>query len=133
MNGNTPHAGLPGITQAGKRAAADVDDLTRDQKRALRKEVARIAARTREFLPDEYVVNSNVKHGVGGPRAMIAVRPPVGQPVSADFSPDFEEFDQEDWSPIGDDDREEVARGLAASAALQVKKGLQDDLTPTAR
>jgi hypothetical protein len=133
MNGNTPHAGLPGVTQAGKRAPADVTELTTDQKRALRREVARIAARTRDFLPDEYVVNASVTDSTTGPRALVAVRPPAGQPVSADFSPDTEDVAAEDYTPIDADDREEVARGLAASAALQVKKSLTDDLTPTAR
>jgi hypothetical protein len=110
-----------------------VPELSADQKRALRREVARIAARTREFLPDEYVVNSNVKHGVGGPLAMVAVRPPVGQPVSADFTPDADDLTAEDYTPIDADDREEVARGLAASAALQVKRNLKNDPAPTAR
>jgi hypothetical protein len=133
MNGNNPHAGLPGITKAGKRSQVDVPDLTPDQKRALRREVSRIAARTRDFLPDEYVVNANVANGVGGPRATVAVRPPVGQPVSADFSPDENDLTAEGYVPIDADDREEVARGLAASAALQVKRSIADDVMPTAR
>lgn len=133
MNGNTPYAGLPGITEAGHRAEADVPDLSADQRRALREEVARIATRTREYLPDEYVVNSNVSRGATGPRASVAVRPPVGQPVTADFSPDLGTLEDADRSPIGDDDPAEVARRLAASAAFQVKLSIQDDITPTAR
>jgi len=131
MNGNTPHAGLPGITDAGKRAAEDLPELSDDEKQALRDAVAGIAARTREFLPDEFVVNSNIKHGVAGPRATVAVRPPVGQPVSAGFTPDLDQLEAN--PPIATEDREEVAQGLAASAALQVKQSMGDDLTPTAR
>jgi hypothetical protein len=131
MNGNTPYAGLPGITDAGKRAAEDVPDLSDDEKQALRDAVSGIAARTREFLPDEFVVNSNIKQGVGGPRAMVAVRPPVGQPVSAGFTPDMDELTAD--SPIATEEREEVAQGLAASAAFQVKQSMGDDITPTAR
>lgn len=131
MNGNTPYAGLPGITDAGKRAAEDVPELSDDEKQALRDAVSGIAARTREFLPDEFVVNSNIKHGVGGPRATVAVRPPVGQPVSAGFTPDLEDLETD--APIPDEDREEVAQGLAASAALQVKQSMGDEITPTAR
>ncbi|PSQ19373.1 hypothetical protein BRD00_01740 [Halobacteriales archaeon QS_8_69_26] len=133
MNGNTPYAGLPGITRAGKRASADVPDLTPEQKRALREEVTEIAALTREYLPDEYVVNSNVSQGATGPQARVAVRPPVGQPVSADFAPDLDTLDDPDRSPIGDDDPSDVARGLAANAAFQVKLSVQDQITPTAR
>ncbi len=131
MNGNTPHAGLPGIAPAGKRDPADMPEITADQKRALRAEVTQIAARTRKFLPDEYVVNANVSRGVAGPRATVAVDPPIGEPVSAGFSPDLEDVDEGSPIPI-DGDPDEVARGLAAGAVLQVKQSL-DDVTPTAR
>ena len=134
MNGNNPYGGLPGTTQAGRRAAADLDEVTPGQKRALRREVSRVAARTREFLPDEYVVDSEVSHGVGGPQVTVAVRPPIGRPVSAGFTPDIDvESIEEPGAIIDDDDRDEVARGLAASAALQVKHAMGDELTPTAR
>ncbi len=129
MNGNNPHAGLPGITEAGKRAAADLPELSADQRREIREEIVRIAARTREFLPDEYVVNSNVQSGVSGPRGTVAVHPPAGHPVSADLSL---ELDDTEFS-VDAADREEVARGLAASAALQVKRSVQGEVTQTAR
>lgn len=131
MNGNNPYAGVPGTTQAGKRAAADVPELTAKQRRELRKNVTRIAARTRSFLPNEYVVDSDVSQSASGARATVAVQPPVGHPVTAGFSPNGEDF--EDDQLITDDDQFEVARGLAASAALQVKQAMQDNVTPTAR
>lgn len=131
MNGNTPYAGLPGSTQAGKRASADVPDLTADQKRRLRDDVSCIAARTRDFLPDEYVVDGDVSNGVGGPQATVAVQPPVGNPISAGFTPDVEEFGE--GALIDPEDQAEVARGLAASAALQVKQAISGSVTPTAR
>lgn len=129
MNGNNPHAGLPGITEAGKRAAADVPEMSAEQRREVRQEIVRIAARTREFLPDEYVVNSNVQVGISGPRGTVAVHPPAGHPVSADLSL---ELDGTDFS-VDADDREEVARGLAASAALQVKRSVKGDVSQIAR
>jgi hypothetical protein len=129
VNGNNPHAGLPGITEAGKRAQADLPELTDDQRRGIRREIVRIAARTREFLPDEYVVDSNVAVGISGPRGTVAVHPPAGHPVSADLSL---ELDGSDFD-VDDDDREEVARGLAASAALQVKRSVKGDISQTAR
>ncbi|MFD1647274.1 DUF5811 family protein [Haloarchaeobius litoreus] len=131
MNGNTPYAGLPGSTQAGKRASADVPELTAEQKRRLRADVSRIAALTREFLPDEYVVDGDISNGVGGPQATVAVQPPIGNPISAGFTPDVDEFDDDDL--IDPEDQAEVARGLAASAALQVKQALSGSVTPTAR
>ena len=135
MNGNNPYAGLPGVTQAGHRAAADVPEFTSGQKQTLRRDVSRLAARTREFLPDEYVVDTDVTQGVAGPHVTVAVHPPIGHPVSAGFSPDVEaEHEGADAGAIiTADDRDEVARGLAASAALQVKLALGDDVTPTAR
>ncbi|WP_290812463.1 DUF5811 family protein [Halovivax sp.] len=134
MNGNTPYAGRPGITQAGHRSAADVEEVTPGQRRALRREVSRLAALTREYLPDEYAVDSEVSHGVGGPHVTVAVRPPVGRPVSAGFSPELDvDAIEEPGAIIDADERAEVARGLAASAALQVKHAMGDDLTPTAR
>ncbi|WP_435347760.1 DUF5811 family protein [Haloarchaeobius sp. HRN-SO-5] len=131
MNGNTPYAGLPGSTQAGHRASADIPELTPEQKRALRADVANIAARTREFLPDEYVVDGDVSQGISGPQATVAVQPPVGNPISAGFTPDADDLDEE--SLIAPEDQAEVARGLAASAALQVKQAISNSVTPTAR
>ncbi|WP_049921860.1 DUF5811 family protein [Halopiger djelfimassiliensis] len=130
MNGNTPYAGLPGETAAGQRAAADVPDLSSTQKRLLHRDVSRIAARTREFLPNEYVVDADVSTGATGPRVTVAVRPPVGHAVSAGFSPDLEDATEE---VITSAERNEVARGLAASAALQVKQAVSDNVTPTAK
>jgi hypothetical protein len=132
MNGNTPYAGLPGVTQAGKRAAGDVPELSTAQKDALRRDVTAIAARTRDFLPNEYIVDGDVHQGVSGPQARVAVQPPIGDPVSAGFTPEVEDADL-DESLIDIDEQAEVARGLAASAALQVKQAVQGSLTPTAR
>ncbi|MCU4740641.1 DUF5811 family protein [Halobacteria archaeon AArc-m2/3/4] len=137
MNGNTPYAGLPGETQAGHRAAADVPELSGAQKRALHRDVSRIAAQTREFLPDEYIVDADIASGVGGPQVRVAVQPPIGHPVSAGFTPDLEEPVDTDTEIVEEaitaDERSEVARGLAASAALQVKQAVSDSVTPTAR
>ncbi|RQG96720.1 DUF5811 family protein [Natrarchaeobius oligotrophus] len=130
MNGNTPYAGLPGETQAGQRAAADVPELSRSQKRLLHRDVSRIAAQTREFLPDEYVVDADVTTGIAGPQVTVAVRPPVGHAVSAGFTPDLEDATEE---IITSDERNEVARGLAASAALQVKQAVSENVTPTGK
>ncbi|WP_255170520.1 DUF5811 family protein [Natrononativus amylolyticus] len=130
MNGNTPYGGLPGVTQAGQRATADVPALSGEQKRTLHRDVSRIAARTREYLPDEYIVDAEVSSGVAGPQVTVAVQPPIGHPVSAGFSPEIDETTEE---YIGADERAEVARGLAASAALQVKQAVGDGVTPTAR
>jgi len=122
MNGNTPYAG-PDATEPVELSVA--------QRRALRESLSRIAARTREFLPDEYVVGSEVNDGANGPQATVAVRPPVGKPVSAGFTPDV---DDDDTDLIPATERDEVARGLAASAALQVKIALaQADVEPPAR
>ncbi|MFP8890940.1 DUF5811 family protein [Natrialbaceae archaeon A-CW2] len=130
MNGNTPYAGLPGVTQAGQRAAADVPELSLEQKRTLQRNVSQIAARTREFLPNEYIVDSDVADGVAGPQALVAVQPPIGHPVSANFTPNLEAAPED---VIESDERNEVARGLAASAALQVKQAVKNGVTPTAR
>ncbi|RQG89070.1 hypothetical protein EA462_11875 [Natrarchaeobius halalkaliphilus] len=130
MNGNTPYAGLPGETQAGHRAAADIPDLSGTQKRLLHRDVSRIAARTREFLPNEYVVDADVSSGISGPQVTVAVRPPVGHPVSAGFTPDLEDASEE---IITSDERNEVARGLAASAAFQVKQAVSENVTPTGK
>lgn len=133
MNGNTPYAGRPDVVEAGRRAeGADArPQLTPDQRRALRESVVRIAARTREFLPDEYTVGSELREGISGAEVRIAVRPPVGNPVSAGFQP---EFDDEATDLIDAEDRNEVARGLAASAALQVKHAVGGgDVEPAAR
>lgn len=126
MHGNTPYAGQP--------EAEGVDgnpQLTPTQRRELRAAVGRVARRTREFLPGEYVVGSDVTQGYDGPEATVAVQPPVGNPVSAGLVPDIDELDA--GEAITDEELEEVAQGLAASAALQVKNAVSGAVTPTAR
>ncbi len=127
MNGNTPYAGLPETTAAGRTVPDDQPELTSDQRRALRGDLSKVTRRVRRYLPDEYVVGAEVSNGSGGPEAMVAVQPPVGHPISAGFQPDHE---AEEYIP--ESDREELARGLAASAALQVKHAT-GEVTPTAR
>lgn len=130
MNGNTPYAGVPGVTEAGHRANTDVPELSPEQKEALRNSITDIATRTRDFLPDEYVVGSKVADAGNGPEAQVSVQPPVGHPVSAGFRPDATDFD---GNELDTHEEGEVARGLAASAALQVKQVMGDNITPTAR
>lgn len=118
MHGNSPHVGME---------PTDVD-ITTTQRRALQTSISQIAAETRKYLPDEYVVGSDITQGMGGIQVTVAVQPPVGNPVSAGFTPEFDGVADEDLIPI--EDREEVARGLAASAALQMKHALGDDVPP---
>ena len=127
MNGNNPYAGTPGVVDAGQ-PSKDVD-LTPEQVQSLRRTVSGIVARTRTYLPDSYAVGSELSHGSNGPLATVAVHPPVGHPVSAGFTPDDDDL----RSGLSDEDSEEVARGLAASAALQVMNAVGDDVKPTAR
>ncbi|PSQ33468.1 hypothetical protein BRD09_00705 [Halobacteriales archaeon SW_10_68_16] len=101
-------------------------DLTPDQRRALRRDLTSVAARTRELLPDEFVVGSEITADANGARATVAVQPPVGSVVSADYAPDGE-------PAIDEAQRDDLAMGLAASAALQVKRAMPDDPSPTAR
>lgn len=129
MNGNNPDAGREGTVDAGRRMAADYE-VPATRRRALRAAAADVAARTREYLPAEYTVGAEVTASADGARATVAVRPPVGNPVTAAFAPGA---DGADGTPA-DDDHAEVARGLAASAALQVKRALDGEhVTPVAR
>lgn len=127
MNGNTPYAGLPEVTPAGRRSTVDLPRLSADQRRILREHVSDIVARTREYLPDEYAIGGELRQGVDGPEATVAVEPPVGHPVSAGFAPDLEDIEDADF------DAQEVARGLAATAALQVKQALDGEEDLAAR
>ena len=126
MNGNNPYAGRPGTFDAGR---AGESDLSTEDVRHLRQAVAGIVDRTRDYLPDEYAVGSEVSAGARGVEATVAVHPPAGDPVSAGLTPDRTTIAE----GIGHEDREEVARGLAASAALQVMGAVGDNITPTAR
>lgn len=111
-------------------AGLDPEDLTTEQRRALRESVDRIAAETRSYLPEEFTVGGEVTDSATGVQATVAVRPPVGNPVSAGFAPGLDDDDEE---LVSADDRAEVARGLAASAAFQVKQAIGDGFRPTAR
>jgi hypothetical protein len=127
MNGNNPYAGAPGVVDAGK-PARDAADLSSEDVRTLRRAVAGIVSRTRTYLPDSYAVGSELSSGPNGPQATVAVQPPAGHPVSAGLAPDPDE------TGLDSDDRDEVARGLAASAALQVMNAVGvEDVTPTAK
>ncbi len=100
--------------------------LTPEDRKLLRDELSNVAARTRELLPEEFVVGSEITHGSNGPRATVAVQPPVGAVVSADYTPDGA-------VDISADECEDIATGLAASAALQVKSAMGDSDTPVAK
>jgi hypothetical protein len=102
--------------------------LTQEQRQTLRSDLARVAARTRELLPGEFVVGSEISDSEMGPRATIAVQPPVGSVVSADYRPDDAES-----ATISADERDDLAQGIAASAALQVKQVMGDDVPTTAQ
>ena len=130
MHGNTPYAGRPDVADAGRRATGDVPDLPTEKRRALQAGLDIVAARTREFLPDEYVVGAQIVAGIDGPEGTVAVQPPIGPAISAGFTPDFEEFDDDGIPP---EERDEVARQLAASAAVQVKQVVGDGVAPVAR
>jgi hypothetical protein len=114
MYGNTPF---------GDETAVE---LTADQRKALRQDLSSVAARTRELLPSEFVVGSEITQSNEGPRATVAVQPPVGSVVSADYAPDGE-------IAIEETEREDLAMGLAASAALQMKQAMPDNPSPTAQ
>jgi hypothetical protein len=115
MYGNTPF-----------RDESAGEELTAAQREHLRRELSSVAARTRELLPGEFVVGSELTEDAGGARATVAVQPPVGAAVTANYALDGD-FD------IDDDEREDIAIGLAASAALQVKEVMGDDPTQTAK
>lgn len=125
MNGNNPYAGAPGVVDAGRPAD---EEFSAEELRALREAVAGIVNRTRDHLPDDYAIGSEVSHGARGVEATVAVRPPAGDPVSAGLSPDRTDL----TNGIGTAERNEVARGLAASAALQVMGAVGDDIPATA-
>jgi len=117
MYGNTPFAG-----------GGDDVTLTPEQRQRLRRDLASVAAETRELLPDEFAVGLELAQSADGPRATVAVQPPVGSIVSAGYTPDEDETE----FSIAEDERTDLAQGLAASAALQVKQAMSDT-TPTAQ
>lgn len=99
MHGNSPHAG-----------PADVEPSV-ERRRALRREIADVAASTRELLSDEFIVGAEISGHTDGLRATVAVQPPAGSVVSAGFEPD------------GDDPATEgLALDLAAGAVVEAKR-----------
>jgi hypothetical protein len=107
---------------------ADADDeaLTGEQRDALRRDITAIAARTRELLPGEYVVGAQIAEGAGGPRGRVAVQSPRGGMVTADYTPKGD-------VAISEEERDELVRGLAASAALEeMRAGDGNEPTPAA-
>lgn len=116
MYGNSPLGNDPTPT-----------DLSPEERKRLRRDVESVAARTRELLPGDFVVGSELSDGANGPRGMIAVQPPIGAMVSAGYAPG------ETGPGIADEEIDEIATGLAASAALQVKEAYPDDQSPAAQ
>lgn len=110
MHGNTPYA--------GKRN--DGEDASAEEVEHLRRDLRTLADRTRSLLPDEFVVGSEIRTGNDGPRATVAVQPPIGQPVSSGLA-----------AGATSEERDALVHELAAGAAIQVKHAL-DDVSPTA-
>lgn len=100
-------------------------ELTPAQRKHLRSELSRVAARTRELLPGEFIVGAEISTDMNGPRATVAVQPPVGSAVSATCP-------LEDDLDIDEHEQEDIATGLAASAALQVKAAMDAESAPPA-
>lgn len=109
MHGNSPHAG----PVAGESSP---DEASSEERRELRREIAAVTARTRDLLPDEFVVGSEIQRDSDGLRATVAVQPPAGSVVSAGFEPG---------------EADDLARDLAAGAALEMKQS--GGFTRTAR
>ena len=108
---------------------ADVEEvtLTTEERQLLRRDLSNLAARMRDVLPPEFVVGSEITDGQSGPRATIAVQPPLGGVVSADFTP------EDGDARIEDEDVDDIVHSLAASAALQVKQAMTDDTAAVAQ
>ena len=102
-------------------------DLSPAERKRLRRDLASVAARTRELLPGDFVVGSELSDGANGPEAMVAVQPPIGAVVSAGYAPSGAD------ASIDAEERDEIATGLAASAALQVKQAYPEDDSPAAQ
>jgi hypothetical protein len=110
MHGNTPYAGKQ----------SEAEDLSADEVELLRSDLRALAERTRSLLPDEFVVGSEIRDGSEGPRATVAVQPPIGQPVTSGLAIDSTT-----------EERDALVHELAAGAAIQVKHAI-DDVSPTA-
>lgn len=108
------------------RDESSAPELTPEQRKHLRRDLSSVAARTRKLLPGEFVVGSELSAGASGLRATVAVQPPVGTAVSATCP-------LEGGIAIDQDECEDIAVGLAASAALQVKEAINSDAEPAAR
>jgi hypothetical protein len=122
MHGNYPYVGDDGTSAS--QGSDDRPELDRDQRRTLREGLSGIVDRTRRFLPDEYVVDSRLATDDDGVYAAVAVEPPIGNAVSARFAPELGEEDPD--AALAETDRDELARNLAASAALQAKAASGD-------
>ena len=101
------------------------DEFTAEEREQLQAELSAVAARTRRLLPGEFVVGSELSEGMDGLTATVAVKPPVGHAVRANYTPSGAGFDE--------GSREELAAGLAASAAVQVREAIRNEAAPAAR
>jgi len=102
--------------------------LTPEQRKALRQDLTTVASGLREVLPGEFAIGSEITDAASGPQATIAVQPPVGSVVSANYTPEGEEEVR-----ISDEERTDLVHGLAASAALQVKQAMGEGAVPAAQ
>jgi hypothetical protein len=108
-------------------ASSEEVTLSAEQRQLLRRDLATLAARMRDVLPPEFAVGSEITSGDSGTRATIAVQPPMGAVVSANFTPEADD------ARIDDDELDDLVHGLAASAALQVKNAMGDDAAQVAQ
>jgi hypothetical protein len=107
MHGNSPHAG-----------PADAEPSP-ERRRALRRELADVAASTRSLLSDEFVVGAELSGRAEGLQATVAVRPPAGSVVSAGFEPGGAEASVQS-----------LARDLAAGAVVEAKRAAREGPRP---
>ncbi len=101
--------------------------LSPEQRRLLRRDLSDLTARMRDVLPSEFVVGSEITSDDTGPQATVAVQPPMGAVVSANFTP------ADDEARIDEEELDDIVHSLAASAALQVKNAMGGDAPSVAQ
>ncbi len=106
-------------------AEGGTEEFTPEERAQLQEELSAVVARTRRLLPGEFAVGSELSEGMDGLTATVAVKPPVGRAVRANYTPSGAGFDE--------GSREELAAGLAASAAVQVREAIRNEAAPAAR
>ncbi|QLH82222.1 DUF5811 family protein [Halosimplex pelagicum] len=115
MYGNTPFGGNPTTTPAGQRSPNDTISLSDEEKDKFKQDLHSVEAAIGRHLPSIYTVTSSLMQTPAGVQGLIAIEPPIGQPIGAGIAPPMD-----DGELVAVEKHKQIAQDVVAAAVTAI-------------